>query len=77
MRWMLSKPMDRPVFLKLGKHRRWFWIICMAIVLMGLWELYTSIYLEEDKQLRRQLREAVKEKFPEQAAEFSKPQIKF
>ena len=60
------------LFLKISKQRRWLWIVCLAIVLVGLWELFTNIYREEEKELRRQLRETVKEKFPEQAAEFSK-----
>ena len=64
--------MDRQTFSKLSKHRRWLWIVCLAIVLMGLWELFISIYREEEKQLRRQFRQAIKEKFPEQTAEFSK-----
>ncbi|MGD8343638.1 MAG: alpha/beta fold hydrolase, partial [Desulfobacterales bacterium] len=37
----------------------------------GLWQLITSFYLEEEKELRRQLRETVKEKFPEQTARFT------
>jgi len=40
--------------------------------MVGLWQLFTNLYQEEDKELRRQLRETVKEKFPEQTAEFSK-----
>jgi pimeloyl-ACP methyl ester carboxylesterase len=40
--------------------------------MIGLWQLFTNLYQEEDKELRRQLRETVKEKFPEQTAEFSK-----
>jgi pimeloyl-ACP methyl ester carboxylesterase len=59
-------------FFKISKQRRWLWIVCLAIVLVGLWELFTNIYREEEKELRRQLRETVKKKFPEQAAEFSK-----
>ena len=55
----------------MSKQRRWLWIVCLAIVLVGLWELFTNIYREEEKELRRQLRETVKEKFPEQAAKFS------
>jgi len=58
-------------FLKLPKRRRWLLIICLAIVLVGLWQLFTNIYREEEKELRRQLRETVKEKFPEQSAQFS------
>jgi pimeloyl-ACP methyl ester carboxylesterase len=60
------------MFPKLSKRRRWLWIVCLAIVLVGLWQLFTNIYREEEKELRRQLRETVKEKFPEQAAELSK-----
>ena len=59
-------------FLNISKQRRWLWIVCLAIVLVGLWQLFTNIYREEEKELRRQLRETVKEKFPEQAAELSK-----
>jgi pimeloyl-ACP methyl ester carboxylesterase len=60
------------LFLKISKQRRWLWIVCLAIVLVGLWQLFTNIYREEEKELRRQFRETVKEKFPEQAAELSK-----
>jgi pimeloyl-ACP methyl ester carboxylesterase len=63
--------MDRQRFLKIGKQRRWLWFVCLAIVLVGLWQLFTNIYREEEKELRRQLRETVKEKFPEQTARFS------
>jgi len=44
----------------------------LAIVLVGLWVLFTSIYREEEKELRRQLRETVKEQFPEQTEKFSR-----
>ena len=53
------------------KKRRWTWVIGAILLLVGLWQLFTSIYREEEKELRRQLRETVKEKFPEQTAEFS------
>ena len=55
-----------------NRKRRWPWIIAGILLLIGLWQLVANLYREEEKQLRRQLREAVKEKFPEQAAEFSK-----
>jgi pimeloyl-ACP methyl ester carboxylesterase len=64
--------MDRQALLKSIRRRRWLWVVCLAILLAGLWQLLTNIYREEEKELRRQLREAVKEKFPEQAAELSK-----
>jgi pimeloyl-ACP methyl ester carboxylesterase len=64
--------MDRQTLLNSIKRRRWLWMLCLAIVLLGLWELFTSFYQEEEKELRRQLRETVKEKFPEQTARFSR-----
>jgi pimeloyl-ACP methyl ester carboxylesterase len=33
-----------------------------------LWQLFANLYREEEKELRRQFRETVKEKFPEQTA---------
>lgn len=52
------------------KKKRWLWAIGGILVLIGLWQLIASFYLEEEKELRRQLRETVKEKFPEQTARF-------
>ncbi|UCG14532.1 MAG: acetyltransferase, partial [Deltaproteobacteria bacterium] len=52
------------------KKRRWPWVIGAILLLIGLWQLFTNIYREEEKELRRQLRETVREKFPEQTAEF-------
>ena len=52
------------------RKRRWPWVIGGILLLIGLWQLFTSFYQEEEKELRRQLRETVKEKFPEQTAEF-------
>ena len=63
--------MDRETLLKSIKRRRWLWMLCLAIVVLVLWEVFTSFYREEEKELRRQLRETVKEKFPEQTARFS------
>jgi pimeloyl-ACP methyl ester carboxylesterase len=57
---------------KRTKKRRWPWIIGGILLIIGLWQLLANLYQEEEKQLRRQLRETVKEKFPEQAADFSK-----
>jgi pimeloyl-ACP methyl ester carboxylesterase len=52
------------------KKRRWLWVIGGILLLLGLWQLFTNIYGEEEKALRRQLRETVKEKFPEQTSKF-------
>ena len=54
------------------KKRRWPWIIGGILLIIGLWQLLANLYQEEEKQLRSKLRETVKEKFPEQAAELSK-----
>ena len=50
--------------------KRWLWFVVGMLLLVGLWQLVASFYLEEEKELRRQLRETVKEKFPEQTARF-------
>jgi pimeloyl-ACP methyl ester carboxylesterase len=44
----------------------------LVILLVGVWQVITDLYQEEEKELRTQIREAVKEKFPEEAAEYSK-----
>ena len=56
---------------KRNKKRRWFWAAVGILVLIGLWQLVASFYQEEEKQLRRQLRQTVKEKFPDQTARFN------
>ena len=52
------------------KKTRWPWVIVGILLLVGLWQVFTNLYQEEEKELRRQLRETVKEKFPEQTAKF-------
>jgi pimeloyl-ACP methyl ester carboxylesterase len=58
--------------IKWTQKRRWLWIIAGMLLVLVVWQVVTNIYREEDKELRRQLRQSVKEKFPQQAAEFSK-----
>jgi pimeloyl-ACP methyl ester carboxylesterase len=53
-----------------GKSRRWPWIIGAALLLFGLWHLASNHYGEEEKALRRQLRETVKQRYPEQTERF-------
>lgn len=55
-----------------SRRRRWLWIVGSLALLVGLWHLVTDPYREEEKKLRTQLREAVKERFPEESAEFSR-----
>jgi hypothetical protein len=45
------------------RKRRWPWVIGGIFLLIGLWQVAINPYLEEEKQLRRQLRETEK-KFP-------------
>jgi len=52
------------------RKNRWLWVIGGVLLLLGLWQLFTNFYREEEKELRRQLRETVKEKFPKQTAKF-------
>jgi hypothetical protein len=52
-------------------RRRWRWIAGVGLLLFGGWFLLTDVYREEEKELRSQLREAVKEAFPEEAATHS------
>lgn len=54
------------------KKKRWLWVIGGIVLFIGLWQFFANLYREEEKQLRRELREAVKEKFPDRAAEFSR-----
>jgi len=54
----------------LKKSRRWRWLILIgaAIILTGVWQFAFHPFHEEEKALRRQLRDAVARKFPDQAA---------
>lgn len=53
------------------KKKHWPWIIGVFFLISGLWLFFTNFYQEEEKALRSQFREAVKETFPEQTAEFA------
>jgi pimeloyl-ACP methyl ester carboxylesterase len=53
------------------KKRPWLWIGGAVLLLIILWNGVSDLYREQDKDLRRQLRETVKEQFPEQNAKFS------
>jgi pimeloyl-ACP methyl ester carboxylesterase len=50
---------------------KWILLAALALLFSGFWFVYTHSYNQEEKELRRQLRETVKETFPEQAAQFS------
>jgi pimeloyl-ACP methyl ester carboxylesterase len=56
-----------------NKNKKILWpkIIGSIILLFGLWQFFSNIYQEEEKELRTQIRKTVKEMFPEKAAEFS------
>ena len=45
------------------RKRRWPWIVVGSVLLLiGAWQLFTNLYPEEERELRRQVRETVKEK---------------
>ena len=54
------------------KINRWIkkgsWVLGGILLLIGSWQLFSNLYKEEEKELRRQFRETVKQKFPEQTA---------
>ena len=56
---------------KKNKKILWPQVIGSIILLFGLWQFFSNIYQEEEKELRTQIRKTVKEMFPEKAAEFS------
>ncbi|MEE4604784.1 MAG: alpha/beta fold hydrolase, partial [Desulfobacteraceae bacterium] len=51
--------------------KKWLWILGGILLLIGSWQLFANLYREEEKVLRRQFRETVKEKFPVQTAKHS------
>ena len=63
---------ETPSISRSPRRRRRLWIAGLAVLLGGLWYLLTDFYPEEEKQLRSQLRETVKESFPEESAAFSR-----
>ncbi|MBW1786029.1 MAG: acetyltransferase [Deltaproteobacteria bacterium] len=48
------------------EKRRRLWVLGCFFLLIGLWQLFVNLYPEKEKELRRQLRETVKETFPEE-----------
>jgi pimeloyl-ACP methyl ester carboxylesterase len=52
------------------KKGRLLWVIGGILLLIGLWQLSANFFKEEEKELRTQFRETIKEKFPEQTAKF-------
>jgi pimeloyl-ACP methyl ester carboxylesterase len=54
------------------KRRRWPWIAAALVTLVAAWHLINRHYPEEEQKLRRQLREVVQRKFPEQARDYSR-----
>jgi pimeloyl-ACP methyl ester carboxylesterase len=64
----MSSGLDK-VKRKKGKRRRWLTLIGVAFGLTVLWYIGLSFFPEQEKELRRQFREAVERQFPDQAAE--------
>ena len=55
---------------KKSKKRPWLWVIGGILLFIGMWQFFANFYREEEKALLRQLRETIKENFPEQHAKF-------
>jgi pimeloyl-ACP methyl ester carboxylesterase len=53
---------------KTGKRRRWLIAIGVSLGLVFTWHFGLDFFREEEKGIRRQIREAVERKFPDQAA---------
>lgn len=51
--------------------KRWLWIIGVGLLCIGLWNLFTNLHLEKEKELRQQFRERVIENFPAHASQFT------
>ena len=54
-----------------NKIKYWLWAIGIIVLLIGVWQFLSNTYKEEEKELRTQIRQTVKEMFPEHAASFS------
>ena len=52
------------------KKRRWLWGIVCVLLLVGLWQAGSLFFPEGEKALRSQVRETVKERFPEQTPRY-------
>ena len=53
----------------LKKKSRRFWLILIAVVLLVIvgYQIIRELYVEDDKRIRTQLRETIREKYPERA----------
>lgn len=54
------------------RKRWWSWVFLGILLTFGLWQLMTMLFSEKEKALRTQVRETVTQKFPSQAADFSR-----
>jgi pimeloyl-ACP methyl ester carboxylesterase len=52
--------------------RKWLWLTVGAVLILVLWLLSGNVWQEEQKELRQQVRESVKEAFPEEAVDFAR-----
>ena len=54
-----------------ARKKSWPWIVIVILLVIGLWQLFSHLYQEEEKILRSRIRETVREKFPGQTARFA------
>ena len=57
---------------KTSRFKRWLFIFGVIVLLVGLYHLFFDNYREEEKEIRSQVRQTIKEMFPEKAAQFSR-----
>ncbi len=55
-----------------GLQKKWLCGVGLVTLLVIMWQLLSYFFVEEEKNLRTQVRESVKEKFPDHAEKFSK-----
>jgi pimeloyl-ACP methyl ester carboxylesterase len=57
---------------KKRRMKKWYVLggLFGLLILIGMWQAITSFYRQEEKELRRQIRQTVKDRFPEQSDDF-------
>lgn len=58
--------------IKKSKKRKWLWGLGSILLLLGFYQFLTPLFQEEEKAFRSQIRETVKDNFPEQTEKYAK-----
>ncbi len=54
------------------RRRKWPWFAGGALLIFVLWQLSANYYQKEQQELRQQVREKLKDQFPEQAEQYAR-----